>query len=41
MEMIYDGAMWISTLAEQMGMWAFTPFILGAGLVGLKIKQSR
>ena len=40
MGMIYDGAMWISTLAEQMGLWAFTPFILGAGLVGLKIKQS-
>ncbi len=40
MGMIYDGAMWISTLVEQMGLWAFAPFILGAGLVGLKIKQS-
>ncbi len=39
MGMIYDGAMWASTLVEQMGMWAFLPFILGAGLVGLKIKQ--
>ena len=39
MGMIYDGAMWVTTLVEQMRMWAFLPLILGAGLVGLKIKK--
>ena len=40
MEFIYDIAMWINTVVDQMGAWAATPFILGAGLVGLKLKPS-
>ncbi len=32
METIYDSAMWVNTLVEQ---------IVGSGLVGLKIKQSQ
>ena len=39
MEMLYAIAIWVSVLVEQMGMWAFSPFILGAGLVGLKVKK--
>ncbi len=41
MGLIYDAAMWVSTLAEQMGLWAFAPFVLGAGLIGFKIKESQ
>ena len=40
MGMIFDVAMWVNTLVEQTGVWALSPFVLGAGLVGLKIKQS-
>ena len=39
MEILYDAAMWVNELGDQMGVWAFTPFILGAGLVGLKMKK--
>ena len=41
MELLYDAALWVNELVEQMGMWAFLPLIFGAGLVALKINQSQ
>ena len=40
MEMIFDVAIWMNSVVEQMGVWALSPFVVGAGLIGLKIKQS-
>jgi hypothetical protein len=41
MELIWDVAFWTGAQVEQLGMWAYTPFVVGAGLVGIKIKSDR
>lgn len=41
MEMLYDIALWVNELVDQMGVWAAAPAFVGAGLVIYKMKNQQ